>query len=179
MVLRYIGSVVRPYESHGRVFLGDIPPYGALIPADTTIYIGYSSSFAKPYKVLSCQQASRGFILQLATVTTPEAVQHIKNMGVFADEELVRSWGDVEYFDDELIGCMAINVETNENIGPVVDIWDMPASDVWVVEYQHREIPIPAVPEYIQYVDIANRRIGVQIIPGLLELGEEGEPDDV
>lgn len=178
MTLRYIGSVIRPYESHGRVFLGDVPSYVAFVPANTTIYIGYSSSFAKPYQVLGCQEASRGLILQLASITTPEAVAELKNMGVFADEQLVRSWSDVAYFDDELIGCMAVNVETNEEIGPVIDIWDMPASDVWVVEYQNREVPIPAVPEYIHYVDIEAGRIGVQVIPGLLELGLEGEPDD-
>lgn len=178
MALRYIGSVVRPYESHGRVFLGDVPPYLALLPAGTAIHIGYSASFAKPYRLLSCQKATRGFILELAAVATPEAVLLIKNMGVFADEQLVRSLSSVEYFDDELIGCTVVDVETQQEIGVVVDIWNMPASDIWVMEYEGREIPIPAVEEYIKYVDIEAGRIGVQLIPGLLELGSDGEQND-
>lgn len=178
MALRYIGSVVRPYESHGRVFLGDVPSYIASLPIDTIIHIGYSSSFAKPYHVRSCQKASRGLIVGLVGITTPEAVLSIKNMGVFADEQLVRSLSDVEYFDDELIGCTVVDVETQKDMGIIVDIWDMPASDIWVMEYQGREIPIPAVEEYIQYVDIEAGRIGVQFIPGLLELGTDGEQND-
>ena len=178
MALRYIGSVVRPYESHGRLLVGDVPPYVADLPIGTTLHIGYSPSFARPFVLRSSGRNAHGLIFELDSLTTPEAVRELKSMGVFADEDLLRSLGNVKYFSDELIGCAVFNNDTGESIGTIVDIWNMPASDVWVMDYQGSEIPIPAVEEYIRNVDVANRRVEIYVMPGLLELAENSENDE-
>lgn len=178
MALRYIGSVVRPYESHGRLFIGDLPSYAGEVPPGTTVHIGYSSAFARSFRVMSCARAARGLILQLESVTTPEAVQELKNMGVFVDESVVRSLGRVQYFDDEIIGCTMVNAETGEELGTITEVWSMPASDIWVMDYRGREVPVPVVEEYIRTVDIGNRRVEIFVMPGLLELAESGDNDE-
>lgn len=178
MALRYIGSIVRPYEARGRALIGDIPQYARELPSGCSVSIGYSSAYARSYKVLSCIRVPKGFIVELEGITTPEAVQALKNMGVFADEKLVRSLGNVQFFDDELIGCAIFNHETGEQLGSLTDIWQMPASDIWVMNWRGAEIPIPAVEEYIKKVDVAARRIEIYVMPGLLELASGGENDE-
>lgn len=178
MTLRYIGSIVRPYESHGRALVGDVPSYIHSLPAGWQVAVGYSQAYARSYKVLSCSRVSRGLVVQLEGVTTPEAVQELKNMGVFADEQLVRSLGMVEFFEDELLGCTVVDHATGETLGTVSDVWKMPASDVWVMNYRGADIPVPAVDEYIKKVDIAARRIEIYVMPGLLDLANGGENDE-
>lgn len=178
MTFRYIGSIVRPYESHGRALIGDIPQYVHTLPPGCSVAIGYSSAYARTCKVLSCSKATKGLIVELEGITTPEAVLALKNMGVFVDEQLVRSLGNVKFFDDELIGCVVFDHETGEMLGPVKDIWQMPASDIWVMNWRGAEIPIPAVEEYIKKVDVAARRIEIYVMPGLLDLASGGENDE-
>jgi 16S rRNA processing protein RimM len=178
MTFRYIGSVVRPYESHGRALIGDIPQYVHDLPPGCSVSIGYSSAYARSYKVLSCSRTPKGLIVELSGITTPEAVQALKNMGVFADEQLVRSLGNVRFFDDEIVGCAVINHETGETLGTVTDVWQMPASDIWVMDWRGAEIPIPAVEEYIKKVDIVAKRVEIYVMPGLLDLATGGENDE-
>lgn len=178
MALRYIGSVVRPYESHGRLLVGDVQSYASALPAGTAVHIGYSPAFARRFVLRSCGSNAHGLIVELDAVKTPEAVQEFKNMGVFVDEDLLRSLGGVQYFRDEIIGCHVYDHSTGELLGSIVDVWEMPASDVWAVDYKGAEIPVPVVDEYIKKVDVANKRVDIYVMPGLLDLARNDDNDE-
>ncbi len=178
MALRYIGSVVRPYESHGRMLVGDIQSYAVELPVGTTLHIGYSPAFARSFLLRSTGRNAHGFILEVDSVQTPEAVQELKSMGVFVDEDVLRSLGGVKYFHDEIIGCRVADYQTGEILGTITDVWQMPASDVWTMDYRGAEIPIPVVDEYIKNVDVANKRVDIYVMPGLLELAKGDDNDE-
>ncbi len=178
MALRYIGSVVRPYESHGRLLVGDVQSYVAELPEGTVLHIGYSPTFTRSFILRSSGRNAHGLIFGVDSLTTPEAVQELKSMGVFVDEGLLRSLGRVKYFADEIIGCSVANHATGEVLGTITDVWEMPASDVWAMEYHGAEIPIPVVDEYIKNVDIANKRVEIYVMPGLLELAKGDDNDE-
>jgi 16S rRNA processing protein RimM len=49
---------------------------------------------------------------------------------------------------------------------------ELPANDVWLMKYNNMEIPIPVIDDVIKKVDIKNKEIYVELIDGLMELGE-------
>ena len=71
-----------------------------------------------------------------------------------------------EFFIADLIGC---EVYENDLIGIVTDIFTAGASDVYVVKRKgQNDLLIPAIESVIKKIDVANKRIDVEIPRGLL-----------
>lgn len=179
MNLKYIGTIIKTQRTDGCVVLGDVTPRFKGVPKGASIHVGYTQAFARQYVVRDCQTFGSGrFALSLIGITTPEAAQKLTEMGVFADETLVREQSGTEYFEDDLIGCVVLNVETKAVLGKVVEVWYMPANDVWVVDYNGKELPIPAVDAIVKIVDIATKTIEIFVMEGLLELVDDTPNDE-
>jgi 16S rRNA processing protein RimM len=64
---------------------------------------------------------------------------------------------------------MAVADETGHELGCIDMIWDLPAHPVFVVKQGGREVLIPAVKEFVRSVDVAQGRMIVRTIEGLVE----------
>lgn len=69
-----------------------------------------------------------------------------------------------QYYVSDLIGLTVVTTAGDE-IGPITDVLQTPANDVYVTERGM----IPAVKEYIKEVDVQQRRVVVAAIEGLFE----------
>lgn len=71
-----------------------------------------------------------------------------------------------EFFIADLIGC---EVYDNDFIGIVTDVFTAGASDVYVIKRkEEKDLLIPAIESVVKKIDIANKRIDVEIPRGLL-----------
>ena len=66
-----------------------------------------------------------------------------------------------------------VETEDGASRGVVRDVMLLPANDVYVVEYRGFEVLLPAVPDFIQSVSTAEKRIVVTPVPGLFEEFDE------
>ena len=71
-----------------------------------------------------------------------------------------------EYYFDELVGLNVII--DSQNIGPVIEVMDMPASPVLRVKTKEKVILIPFVAAFIEDVQLLEKQIIVNYIEGLL-----------
>ena len=97
-----------------------------------------------------------------------------------------------EYYWHQLVGCRVEEQVAEQDqereegheeegsevrgraIGNVVEIWETGAHDVLVVrDDKGRQHLIPTAREFMQQVDLEERRIVVRLLPGLLELSED------
>jgi len=72
------------------------------------------------------------------------------------------------WYKCDLLG-MTVADETGHELGYLDTIWDLPAHPVLVVKQGDREVLIPAVKEFIRSVDVAQGRMTVRTIEGLVE----------
>ncbi len=77
-----------------------------------------------------------------------------------------------EYLDDDLTGCAIVSVD-GAHLGDVVAVEHYPAQDILVVGAARAMLPL--VRAFIRSVDIAARRIVVDVPPGLLDPSEAEE----
>jgi len=77
-----------------------------------------------------------------------------------------------EYLDDDLIGCALVDAQ-GRPLGAVVAVEHYPAQDVVLIGPQRRMVPL--VRAFIRAVDVASRRITVDLPPGLLDEAEAEE----
>lgn len=71
-----------------------------------------------------------------------------------------------EYFDDDLVGCALVDA-AGTTLGEVVAVEHYPAQDILVVGA--RRALVPLVGAFVREVDVAARRIVVELPPGLLD----------
>ena len=71
------------------------------------------------------------------------------------------------FFDQELIGLTARDAETGEELGKVEEVLDYPAHKVYVVRGGRDEFLIPAVPAFVQSIDIDSATIEIHVWKGM------------
>ncbi|MBM2813819.1 MAG: rimM [Ignavibacteria bacterium] len=172
MELIYLGIISNSYSLNPKLFITDIPAGMPVIKPDTKVNIGYSKQFSKEFTIASWDISSGKIIAELKEINTPEQAAALKNSAVFIKEDnIIEVLADNNYHKvGELENCQVFDYETGDVIGKVVDVWLLPANDVWVVETTNGKLPVPAIEEVIKKVDINSKRIEILLIPGLLDL---------
>ena len=56
------------------------------------------------------------------------------------------------------------------DLGPIVNIYEMPQHPILAIEYKNNEVLIPAVPDFIVKIDREKRIIEMELPEGLLEI---------
>ncbi len=73
-----------------------------------------------------------------------------------------------EYYPGELEGYTVVS-QAGEVIGPVEEVWQLPANDVLRVDHHGTEALIPVVESIIVRVEHDTRRIVINVLEGLLD----------
>lgn len=83
-----------------------------------------------------------------------------------------------EYLDDDLAGCVLVDA-AGAVLGEVISVEHYPAQDVLMVAVpgrpRNRPAMVPLVRAFVRGVDIAHKRIVVELPPGLLDPAEADE----
>ena len=74
-----------------------------------------------------------------------------------------------ENYVADLIGLPVVT-DTGLTLGPLKDIFETGANDVYVVDYNGKEILIPSIKQCILNVDLEKGEILVHLLEGLLDL---------
>lgn len=77
-----------------------------------------------------------------------------------------------EYFDDDLVGCTLVDAR-GVALGEVVGVEHYPAQDVLLIGASRAMVPL--VGAFVKAVDVAAKRIAVDLPPGLIDAREADE----
>jgi len=98
-----------------------------------------------------------------------EAAEY-RDADVFVSKEAVAR-SDDEYFWYELLG-LKVYLDTGQYLGAISRIIPTKAHDIYVVKEGDKEVFIPAIYEVVKEIDIANKKMVISALEGLLELNE-------
>ena len=138
---------------------------GGLIAIDSRGQrIGYKGLWAKPHKNI--------VRLALESVNSRNAAESMTGQRLFMPRKSLPPLEDDTYYWTDLIG-MAVYTIDNEHLGKVVEIIPTGANDVYVVKtpanYPVKEILIPAIASVVLDIDVAEKRMRVELPDGLIE----------
>lgn len=86
-------------------------------------------------------------------------------------DHLVRRNDEESYFLHELVGCM-VETEEGTEIGPIREILQPGANDVYVVATPEGDALIPAIGDVVRKIDVKNRRITISPLDGMLDMSK-------
>jgi len=119
-----------------------------------------------PYVVKAIRPADRGFQISFEGIDNREAAEAIRGREVLVAER--RTLGEGEFWPRDLIGLSVVDV-TGQMIGVVNEVIFGPGQDRLVVTRSDGAgYEVPFVDELVPVVDLAEGRIVIAPIPGLL-----------
>lgn len=119
----------------------------------------------KPYKVSDCKVHNRFVIAKLDGVDNMDAAVRFKNKIIFADRDDMEIESGAVFLQD-LIGLKVLDSETEDEIGTLSDIMELPAGNVYVVSGE-REILVPANDVFVKETNADGGYIKVSLIEGM------------
>ncbi len=178
MVDEYIGVIGRTHGLDGTVVLIDALTLPQALAPGTRIGIGFSKDFVTMYTVAEFVATQFRTTLRLAECTTAEAAAALADQAVYASSADVGVDPEGRHRIGDIEGCEVVTTD-GELLGSVTDVWLMPANDVWeVTSADGATIPLPVIDDVIRHVDVVNRRITIDLIPGLRDVTRTSADDN-
>ena len=161
-----IGTIVGIWGNKGEVKYRPegAPPEGPL----GTVYIQVGGR-EEEFLVEAVRPAGAGTRIKLRGIDTMDAAERLRGCPVLAPEASLAPAGPDTYYLYQLAGCRVTALDGRE-LGTVRDVWTIPGNDQLVVERDGREILIPLTRAICREVDVAGKRIVVEVPDGLLDL---------
>ncbi len=167
--MKKIAIIGRPKGLDGDISLSLVPTNLKNLEHGTKVYIGYSENFIREYEIRKWKAKRGKGVANLLEVTNEEQADRLKEMGVFAENDILKSIEDTAFLDDELIGCEVYSND-GELMGIIKETWGMPANDIWVIELNASKKPFPVIDNNIIEYDLPHKRITVIKPDGFDEL---------
>ncbi len=163
-----IGKIDRPFGVHGAVKVRSLSDRPGRFEQLGAVRVAGQGGQTVDRTVRHVRRAGPSYIVEFEGVTTPEEAGMLR--GAFLQvPRVVASAPEVNaWYECDLIG-MTVTDETGHELGCLDTIWDLPAHPVFVVKQGDREVLIPAVKEFVRSVDVAQGRMTVRTIEGLVE----------
>ena len=155
------GKIVNTHGVRGEVKIqpwSDSPAFLCSIPC---FYIDNT-----PFTVRRASVHKDCVIAALDGVTDLDQAILFKNKIVYIDRKDAKL-PEGQFFVQDLIGLTVIEQDTQNTVGTIKEILDLPAGNVYVVQGADREILIPAVPAFILQTDLEAGVVYVHLIEGM------------
>ena len=117
--------------------------------------------------VESFRASGRHARLKLEGVDDSDAAIACRDEYLLLPESDLPAPDEGQYYRFQLIGLRVITTE-GEDLGEIADVFATAANDVFVVRGPRGEILVPAIEDIVHEISTAERRVTIEVIPGLL-----------
>jgi 16S rRNA processing protein RimM len=163
-----VGSIAKAHGVNGEVVIRLLTDSPARFRSLKRAWLGTTDRSAVEVAIERVAIDPKGVRLKLSTLATRDDADRVRGQILFVEEKNAVRLPKGRYFIHDVLG-MEVRDEAGQQIGTVEDILPYPASHVYVVRGNGREIMIPAVKEFVRAIDLEHRTITVRLIDGMIE----------
>ena len=95
-------------------------------------------------------------------------IENFRNVLLLADVDIHADSTEDDFHVQELLGCI-VTTDSGLELGPVIEVVNLPGQDLLAVEYNGKDVLIPCVKAIVPDVDVVNKKIRVIPPEGLLD----------
>jgi len=163
-----IGKVLKPYGRRGEVRILPLTDFPERFQRLRDVTLQLPSGERIPRRIRSVQARGKVLLVAFEGCTRPEEARALRNSLVLIPRDQVMPLPEGTYYWFQIIG-LRVYTDTGLYLGVVEDILETGANDVYVVRDREREILIPAVEHVVRRIDVAEGRMVIHPMEGLLE----------
>jgi len=108
-------------------------------------------------------------IIKFFAVNSIDEAEKFKNYQVLIDKSEKYLLPEDNFYVSDLIDC-EVYLESGRYLGTLIDVVDTSGTDIFLVQGQDKKYMLPASREMILEIDLENKKIIVDPIPGILDL---------
>ena len=168
--LLLVGKVIGPHGLGGLLRIWAFAGSNASFLDAGSVLLRSVSGETREYTVIDIRPHRNAFLMKLEDVQSIDAAEKCRDADIFVNKEVLDR-SDDEYFWYELLG-LNVYLDTGQYMGTLSEIIPTKAHDIYVVREGDKEVCIPAIYEVIRDVDVANKKMVISALEGLLELNE-------
>lgn len=170
-----IGRILRPCGLEGALWAQpettlpeEYPPPAELILDGGR---GLLRCAVRSWDTLGGYKAGQRWRILLEGISTRETAEPLRSAELFLEPHALPAQGSETYFQDDLIGCLAVN-EAGVPLGKVSGILSTRENDVLELRLQEggASLLLPFTEEIVREVALSKRRIVVRPLPGMAPL---------
>ena len=121
-----------------------------------------------PLTIKSVRDHNGTLLLGFEGIEDRNQIEKLKNVLLLSDVDIHKGSNEDDFHVQELLGCL-VRTDDGVDLGPVVDVINLPGQDVLAINYQDREVLIPFVRAIVPDVDVNAKKIRVILPEGLLD----------
>ena len=167
--MKFLGTIIKVKED-GAIHVIDFPEGLQSILPNSIVKIGFNLNFSNSFTCVGGKPNRKRFEIKMKEYIDQTNSYKLIEQGVFIDEAAMVFNMKDGYFVSDLMDSMVFNFDTKEFIGKIIDVYVLPANDVWIIETENGELPIPVIDDVVKKIDIKNKKIDIVIIDGLMDL---------
>jgi len=164
-----IGHVIRPHGIAGLLRIVSYAQSRETFFQAGSVFIDRGNNEFEERKVIDIKPHGSSYLLRVSDVNSIEQAEVFKAAKIYIRKDSLIKSDEDEFFYYELLG-LDVYLITGKYLGVVKEIFPTGSNDVYVVEGQGKEFLIPAIHQAIKEINIAQKRMVISPIKGLLEL---------
>lgn len=161
-----IGQIIRAHGLRGELSVRVLTEFPERFETTEWVYLGNEFE-ATAYRLESFRWHQQNVLLTLTGVINRTQAEALTGLFVQVPLEEAMPLPEGTYYLYQLIG-LQVTTTTGEVLGIVANILETGANDVYVIKNDDREILLPAIPDVIKSVDLAQGVMLVQLMDGLI-----------
>ena len=169
--LLLLGKVIRPHGLKGLLRILSYARSEESFRESEIIFLRLSSGQTHEHEVLSVKPYKNIHFLKLKKLNSLEEAERYRGAEILIKNDSLSRENEDEYFWYELIG-LRVHLDTGRYIGTIKQILPTGSNDIYVVRQGKTENLIPAIHDVVQEIDLANKKMIISEIEGLLTLNE-------
>lgn len=131
------------------------------------VYIQLKNELKK-VKIEQVRYNKNQVLLKLEGIDSIEEAEKYRNFYLKTEKESQEDLGEDTYYIVDLIG-LDVYSDKNEYLGKIEDVFLTGSNDVYVVKDNlGKQILIPAIADVVKEVDLKNKKMIINLIPGLI-----------
>jgi 16S rRNA processing protein rimM len=131
------------------------------------VYIQLKNELKK-VKIEQVRYNKNQVLLKLEGIDSIEEAEKYRNFYLKTEKESQEDLGEDTYYIVDLIG-LDVYSDKNEYLGKIEDVFPTGSNDVYVVKDNlGKQILIPAIVDVVKEVDLKNKKMIINLIPGLI-----------
>jgi 16S rRNA processing protein RimM len=166
-----VGEVLRPWGLQGEVRVRPLTdrPKERFTNLHECVLWEPRPDRREPCRIASCRFEGESLLVRMEGVTSPEDARRFTGRLLAVAQEDVLPAPEGHFYPWEMAGAV-VETRDGRRVGEFVRVEGSEGQPLWVVTESGREHLVPAVPEIVVDVNVAERRIVIDPPEGLLEL---------
>lgn len=167
----YFGKVGKPKGFKGDVNL-IIDKDAPFVPDELSEVMVLVGKKLVPYPLVKYQVSVKGNALgKFEGFETDNDVDRVKNMSLYLPKTLLPNLKEDEFYLHELVDCILFD-KTKGEIGKITEVNNQTTQTLLFVDFEKDEIVIPFVDDFIVEVKTQEKKVVLDLPPGLIDLNE-------